>query len=169
MNRRDFLHAGTAGLALSAAGGYHAAAADPKPPRVGLIGCGWYGKVDLLRLIQVAPVEVVSLCDVDKKMLAGAADIVVGRQASKKKPRTYGDYRDMLKEKDLDIVLVGTPDHWHALPMIAAVEAGADVFVQKPISVDVLGGPAMLEAARQKPRGVQGRAPPRGPPPPLGA
>jgi predicted dehydrogenase len=151
MNRRQFLGTGAAGLALSQA----AAFAEGKPPRVGLIGCGWYGKVDLLRLIQVAPVDVVSLCDVDKKMLADAADIVAGRQQSKKKPRTYADYRDMLKEKDLDIVLVNTPDHWHALPMIAALEAGADVWVQKPISVDVAEGQAMLAAARKHKRVVQ--------------
>src|SRR5581483_6615766 len=122
---------------------------------VGLIGCGWYGKIDLTRLIQVAPVEVVSLCDVDKKMLERAAEIVAARQASKKKPRTYHDYRDMLKEKDLDIVLIGTPDHWHALPMIAACEAGADIYVQKPISVDVAEGAAMLAAARANKRVVQ--------------
>src|SRR5438874_1134663 len=102
MNRRDFLQAGTAGLALSVAGGYHAAFAADKAPRVGLIGCGWYGKIDLLRLIQVAPVEVVSLCDVDKKMLANAAEQVTGRQKSKQKPSTYADYRDMLKAKHLD-------------------------------------------------------------------
>jgi predicted dehydrogenase len=155
MNRRDFLHRSAAGLALSAAGSSFAAFADGKPPRVGLIGSGWYGKVDLLRLIQVAPVEVVSLCDVDKKMLADAADIVAGRQQSKKKPRTFHDYRDMLKEKDLDIVLIATPDHWHALPMIAAVEAGADVYVQKPISVDVVEGQAMVAAARKHQRVVQ--------------
>ena len=70
MNRRQFLGAGAAGLALSQPA-VEAAFAD-RTPRVGLIGCGWYGKVDLLRLIQVAPVEVVSLCDVDKKMLAQA-------------------------------------------------------------------------------------------------
>jgi predicted dehydrogenase len=155
MNRRQFLEAGAAGLALSQAALHAAEAADRKPPRVGLIGCGWYGKVDLLRFIQVAPVEVVSLCDVDKKMLAEAADIVAGRQKSKKKPRAYSDYRDMLKEKDLDIVLVDTPDHWHALPMIAAVEAGADVWVQKPISVDVVEGQAMVAAARKHKRVVQ--------------
>jgi predicted dehydrogenase len=155
MNRRDFLHAGTAGMVLSAAAGYHAAFAAEKAPRVGLIGCGWYGKIDLLRLIQVAPAEVVSLCDVDKKMLADAAEIVAGRQKSKKKPRTFADYRDMLKEKDLDIVLIATPDHWHALPMIAAVEAGADVYVQKPISVDVVEGQAMVAAARKNKRVVQ--------------
>jgi predicted dehydrogenase len=154
MNRRDFLHASAAGFALSAAKGYAAEFADTKP-RAGLIGCGWYGKCDLFRLIQVAPVEVVSLCDVDQKMLAEAADMVAERQASKKKPRTYGDYRQMLKEKDLDIVLIGTPDHWHALNMIAAVEAGADVYCQKPISVDVLEGQAMVAAARKNKRVVQ--------------
>src|SRR5262249_37526294 len=72
-----------------------------------------------------------------------------------KAPRTYSDYRKMLAEKDLDIVLIGTPDHWHALQMIAAVEAGADVYVQKPISVDVLEGEAMLAAARKHNRVVQ--------------
>jgi predicted dehydrogenase len=154
MNRRQFLSASAAGAALSHAA-LAAEFADRKSPRVGLIGCGWYGKCDLLRLIQVAPVEVVSLCDVDKKMLAAAAEVVAGRQASKKKPRTYGDYRAMLKEKDLDIVLVNTPDHWHALPMIAAVEAGADVWVQKPISVDVAEGQAMVAAARKHKRVVQ--------------
>jgi predicted dehydrogenase len=154
MNRRDFLHASAAGLALTAFGGQRAFA-DSKAPRVGLIGCGWYGKSDLFRLIQVAPVDVVSLCDVDKRLLAEAADLVATRQVSKKKPRTYGDYRDMLKEKDLDIVLVGTPDHWHALPMIAAVEAGTDVYVQKPISVDIVEGQAMVAAARKHKRVVQ--------------
>src|SRR5437868_12935288 len=88
-------------------------------------------------------------------MLSNAADMVATRQASKKRPRTYGDYREMLKEKDLDIVLVGTPDHWHALAMIAAVEAGADIYVQKPISVDVVEGQAMLAAARKHKRVVQ--------------
>src|SRR5437762_9509285 len=128
MNRRTFLQTGaTAAIALSSLPNYAAELADQKK-RVGLIGCGWYGKCDLLRLIQVAPVEVVSLCDVDKHMLAEAAEIVAGRQKSKKKPRTFTDYREMLKEKDLDVVEVATPDHWHCLPLIAAVEAGADVY-----------------------------------------
>jgi len=155
MNRRKFLEVSAAGVALSAIGNYAAEFADQKPKRVGLIGTGWYGKADLLRLIQVAPVEVVSLCDVDKHMLADAAEMVASRQASKKKPRTYGDYREMLKEKDLDVVLIATPDHWHALAMIAAAEAGADIYVQKPISVDVAEGQAMLAAARKHKRVVQ--------------
>jgi predicted dehydrogenase len=157
MNRREFLQAGSAaaGLALSVGGRSASGFSGRQAKRVGLIGCGWYGKCDLLRLIQVAPVEVVSLCDVDKKMLADAAVQVADRQASKKTPRTYGDYREMLKEKDLDIVLIATPDHWHALPMIAAVEAGADIYVQKPISVDVTEGQAMVAAARKHQRVVQ--------------
>src|SRR6266705_3661712 len=148
MNRRKFLKLGAASLAFSSLGGYAAELADQKK-HVGLIGCGWYGKCDLLRLVQVAPVEVVSLCDVDKRMVSDAADIVASRQLSKKKPRTYGDYREMLKAKDLDLVLIETPDHWHALPMIEAVKSGLDVWVQKPISVDVVEGQAMLAAARK--------------------
>jgi predicted dehydrogenase len=155
MNRRDFLASSASALALSALYPHVAGAAEVKSMRVGLIGTGWYGKCDLLRLIQVAPVNVVSLCDVDKDMVEGAAEIVSTRQASKKKPRTFGDYREMLKEKDLDIVLIGTPDHWHALNMIAAVESGADVYCQKPISADIAEGQAMLAAARKHKRVVQ--------------
>jgi len=153
-NRRQFLLTSAAALAWSRLPGDAAEGADAKK-RVGLIGCGWYGKCDLLRLIQVAPVEVVSLCDVDKRMLADAAEQVASRQASHKTPRTYGDYRQMLREKDLDMVLIATPDHWHALPMIAAVEAGADVYVQKPTAVDVVESQAMLAAARKHRRVVQ--------------
>src|ERR1700746_1282643 len=119
MNRRQFVYLGAAGV-RAATTMRAEQAADQKIKRVGLIGCGWYGKTDLFRLIQVSPVEVVSLCDVDSKMLAEAAEMTAQRQASKKKPRTYSDYRKMLAEKDLDIVLVGTPDHWHALAMIEA-------------------------------------------------
>lgn len=156
MNRREFLRTGSAvGLGLGAASSWAIGAAPSSPKRVGLIGCGWYGKCDLIRLIQVEPVEVVALCDVDKKMLSEAADQIAGRQNSKKTPRTHADYREMLKERDLDIVLIATPDHWHALPMIAAVEAGADVYVQKPISIDIAEGKAMVEAARKHKRVVQ--------------
>lgn len=156
MDRRHFLQVGGAGAASSlVASRLLAGPSASKPKRVGLIGTGWYGKCDLLRLLQVAPVEVVSLCDVDRQLLSDAADLVATRQKSGRKPRTYGDYRQMLGEKDLDIVLVATPDHWHALPAIAAMQAGADVYVQKPIGVDVVEGQAMLAAARKHGRVVQ--------------
>jgi predicted dehydrogenase len=154
MNRRQFLQRSAAFLAASSLPSFAVDFADQRK-RVGLIGCGWYGKTDLFRLLQVAPVEVVSLCDVDSRMLADCAGRVAERQASKKTPRTYGDYRNMLAERDLDVVLVATPDHWHALSMIEAVKAGADVYCQKPTSVDVVESQAMLAAARKYGRVVQ--------------
>lgn len=155
MNRRRFLQMAGTGLAFSLVNRSRLIAAETSVKRVGLIGSGWYGKCDLLRLLQVAPVEVVSLCDVDKRMLTEAADLVAQRQKSGKKPRTYASYQAMLQEKDLDLVIIATPDHWHALPMIEAVKAGADVYLQKPISVDVVEGQAMLAAARKYQRVVQ--------------
>ena len=171
MDRRSFLSSTAASAAVSAVAASNAGAQSDekntsaqvvggqqgsgKVPRVGLIGCGWYGKCDLFRLLQVANVEVISLCDVDQKMLEEAGTMVAARQPSGKKPRLFSDYREMLKPKDLDIVLIGTPDHWHALQMIAAVEAGADVYVQKPTSVDVVESQAMLAAARKNKRVVQ--------------
>jgi predicted dehydrogenase len=156
MKRRDFLKAGVGGAAslLALQAGAFAAAGD-ETLRVGLIGCGWYGKTDLLHLIQVAPVEVVGLCDVDSRMVGEAADLVAQRQKSKTRPTTYGDYRKLLSDQQPDIVLIGTPDHWHCLPMVEACKAGVDVYVQKPISYDVVEGQAMLAAARKYNRTVQ--------------
>lgn len=156
MNRRQLLTTsalGLAGLALSRFPAAFAAEGDKK--RVGLIGTGWYGKCDLMRLIQVAPVDVVSICDVDKRMVEDAAELISTRQLSKKKPRIYSDYREMLKEKNLDIALIGTPDHWHALQTIEAMKAGCDVYCQKPIGVDVVECQAMLAAARKYKKVVQ--------------
>ncbi|QJW90531.1 Gfo/Idh/MocA family oxidoreductase [Spirosoma taeanense] len=158
IDRRKFLQGTTASLALSAlsASGMKTDFFNQaKTYRVALIGTGWYGKSDLFRLIQVAPVEVVALCDVDKNMLDGAAKLVSQRQKSGKTPKLYGDYRKMLAENKLDIVLIGTPDHWHALQTIDAVKSGAHVYVQKPISVDVIEGEAMVAAARKYNKVVQ--------------
>ena len=138
MQRRDFIKTGSAAVALSALHTNAYAQAGDKKRRVALIGCGWYGTCDLLRLIQVTPVEVVGLCDVDTKMYDQTADLVVERQKLGKKPTHYGDYRKLLAEHKPDIVLVGTPDHWHALAMIAAVKGVADVYCQNPIRKDVV-------------------------------
>ncbi len=156
MDRRTFLTQSTLAATATASlarGAY--AAETSKPRRVGLIGCGWYGKCDLLQLINIEPVEVVSLCDVDSKMLDECADLIQSRQKSGKRPRTYARFDEMLGEKDLDIVMVATPDHWHALAMIAAVKSGADVWVQKPTGVDVLESKAMVDAAQAHQRVVQ--------------
>src|SRR3954453_22760345 len=156
MFRREFLKAGVTGAATFAALQSRAfAEAGDKPLRVALIGCGWYGKTDLFHLMQVSPVEVVGLCDVDSKMLSEAAELVSQRQPSKKKPATYADYEKLLSKEKPEIVLVGTPDHWHCLPMVAACKTGADVYQQKPISYDVVEGQAMVAAARKYNRTVQ--------------
>jgi predicted dehydrogenase len=157
IHRRTLLKGATASLTLAAlhASGMPILFDTAKTYRVGLIGTGWYGKSDLFRLIQVAPVEVIALCDVDKNMLAEAANMVSQRQKSGKKPNLYTDYRKMLAESGLDIVLIGTPDHWHALQTIDALKSGANVYVQKPVSVDVIEGEAMVAAARKYNKVVQ--------------
>jgi predicted dehydrogenase len=162
MQRRKFL---TATAAATTAGLFtktrSAAAIETveaaKKYRVGLIGTGWYGKVDLFRLLAVAgdEVEVVGLCDVDKNMLAEAAKLTAQRQQSGKQPALYADYRKLLAEQMLDIAIIGTPDHWHALPMIEACQSGCDVYVQKPVGVDFVEGEAMVAAARKYDRVVQ--------------
>lgn len=155
-NRRKFLKGASAAMALSSFGAYgFDFIPTQKLLRVGLIGTGWYGKSDLFRLIQVANVEVLSLCDVDEKLLSEAAELVSQRQKSGKKPETFADYRKMLSKKNLDIVIIGSPDHWHALQCIDALKSGAHVYVQKPISVDVIEGEAMVAAARKYNKVVQ--------------
>lgn len=179
-NRRNFIKASAVGIgALTLASQINPLSAEPKeqprhdmganspdaqlwakegkPVRVALIGCGWYGKSDLFRIIQCGgdKINVVALCDVNKKMLDEAGELVAQRQASGKVPQKYKDYRKLLEEQKIDICLIGTPDHWHALPMIAACEAGCDVYVQKPIGCDVVECQAMLAAARKYNRVVQ--------------
>jgi len=155
ISRRRFLQTASASFALSTLGASGVDLVNQKPKRVGLIGAGWYGKSDLWRLMQVAPVEVVSMCDPDKNMLEGAVEIHGQRAKGKPAPQLFKDYREMLKAEKLDLVIIGSPDHWHALQAIAAIEAGADVYLQKPISVDVLEGEAILAAARKHHRVVQ--------------
>ncbi|MEM7316637.1 MAG: Gfo/Idh/MocA family oxidoreductase, partial [Planctomycetota bacterium] len=155
MNRREFVRTSTAAATVAALSPNLYATTNNKKRRVGVIGPGWYGKCDLLQLMHVEPIEVVSLCDVDSNMLNEAADLVATRQQSGKRPQTFKDYRNLLSKVEHDIILVDTPDHWHALPMIAAVEAGADVYCQKPTGVDVMESKAMLDAARRTNRVVQ--------------
>ncbi len=155
-NRRSFIKSTSATIALAALHPGDLNLFDSlRARRVALIGTGWYGKSDLFRLMQVAPVDVVALCDVDRHQLEQAAALVTDRQQIKKKPRLYSDYHQLLVETKPDIVLVGTPDHWHALITIDAIKAGANVFVQKPVCVDVIEGAAMVAAARKYNRTVQ--------------
>jgi predicted dehydrogenase len=156
-NRREVLGGAAAVITAAQLGG--AAFARARPYRVGMIGTGWMGKADIFALMQVAPVEVVALCDVDSVMLAEAQQMILAFPDSlakqTRKPELYSDYRKMLAKHHFDIVIVGTPDHWHALTAIAAMKAGANVYLEKPITVDVNEGKAVVAAARSLGRIVQ--------------
>ena len=100
---------------------------------IGAIGINGMGWSNLKSALKIPGVNVVALCDVDKNVLdKRLADLgKMGKDTSKVK--TYGDYKQLLDNKDVDAVIIGTPDHWHALIMIHAVEAGKDVYVEKPV------------------------------------
>lgn len=156
MDRRSFLRHASAIAALSTLqqSGLAQWGSGPRR-RVALIGTGWYGKSDLFRLMQVAAVDVVGLCDVDRQQLEGAQALIQARSGQTTTIPGYKDYRTLLKEQKPDIVLIGTPDHWHALQAIEAVRSGAHVYLQKPISVDVIEGEAVVAAARKHGRVIQ--------------
>ena len=153
MNRRSFVSTlAVTGAALATGTRIFAAATNPRP-RLGLIGCGWYGGVNLESFARAAGVDIVSLCDVNERFLQKTLRTVSKYQSSV--PRTFADYREMLDSVEHDIVIVATPDHWHALPALAAIKSGADVYLEKPIGVDVIEGEAMVAAARKYGRVVQ--------------
>lgn len=121
--------------------------------QVGLIGCKGMGFTDLLSLLKNSEVEVVALCDVDKNVLRErTADLQKG---DVKKPKWYTDYRKMLDDSDIDIVVVGTPDHWHCLQLTDAIDAGKDVYCEKPIANSVAECETMLAKVDASDRMVQ--------------
>jgi len=157
LNRRQFLKGSSAATMVLASMGLMSMdfIKTDKPLRVALIGTGWYGKSDLFRLLQISDVSVEALCDVDSNLLKEAGEMVSKRQKSGKTPKLYKDYRELLANHKLDIVVIGTPDHWHALQTIAAIQSGAHVYLQKPISVDVIEGEAVVAAATKYNKKVQ--------------
>ncbi len=149
MQRRGFL---TSSLAAGMAPAFLGSQNRTKY-RTALIGTGWWGMNILREAIKTRECAVVGMADVDANQLDPAAAEV--EKMSGDQPRRYRDYRDLLAKEDVDIVIVATPDHWHALTMIAAVEKGAHVYVEKPIGHTILEGRAMVNAARDAGRVVQ--------------
>lgn len=152
MDRRTFTLSSLAAVGSMAASS-RASGADKPKAKAGLIGCGWFGGVALNAMAEVGGVEFVSLCDPNGNAIKTTAEALAKHQATP--ARTFEDYRQMLDSAKHDIVIVSTPDHWHALPAIAAMQSGADVFIEKPISVDVMEGEALVAAARKYQRVVQ--------------
>jgi len=121
---------------------------------VALIGCGGQGRADLNKMIRIKNVECVALCDVDDDQAARESKMI--EDAGFRKPSvSTRDFRKILEMKEVDAVVIGTPDHWHALPTIMACQAGKDVYVEKPLSVAIAEGRAMVRAARKYDRVVQ--------------
>ncbi|MDX9753988.1 MAG: Gfo/Idh/MocA family oxidoreductase [bacterium] len=173
LGRRSFLKTTAATGALLSAPIIQGKA-QTKKFRTATIGCGWWGLNITKNAIASGETEIVGLCDVDQSPSRDLDTVhredVPGYDASRPylekaqqmvealcgdKPRLYTDYREMLEKEKPEIVIVGTPDHWHALPTIDAVKAGAHVYVEKPVCHTVLEGKAMVDAARKYNRVVQ--------------
>ena len=154
INRRGFIR--RAGIGTFAALGASAVATNSAQwvaasdrVRVALIGAGRQGTGDMRAFADQPDVEVVAVCDVYKPNLDK------GLHAAGDKAKAHKDFREVLDRKDVDAVIVGTPDHWHALPAVLACQAGKDVYVEKPISTTIEEGKRMVEAARKYSRVVQ--------------
>ncbi len=152
MKRRQFIR--TSALATSIF-----ASTSPllrsKPPtyRLALIGSGWWGNNILREALASGRSQLVGICDVDEAALKSTTEEVEKQGVAR--PKWYKDFRECLTESQPEIVIVATPDHWHALNAIEAIEAGAHVYLEKPISHTLLEGRAILKAARQHDRVVQ--------------
>ena len=162
MSRRRFLHsslsAGAAGASAAlwtpttnAFGGRQGAPSDRIV--VGAIGVNGMGFSNIRSLLKLDGVECAALCDVDANVLAERAAEV--EEMTGQAPKTYGDYRGLLENSDLDAVVIGTPDHWHCLQMVDACAAGKDVYVEKPLANSIQECEIMMAAATHYDRVVQ--------------
>jgi len=119
---------------------------------IGINGMGW---ANVTSALKVAGVNLVALCDVDKNVLDKRMADLAKLKVDAGKIKTYTDYRKLLEQKDIDAVIIGTPDHWHALIMIAACQAGKDVYVEKPVGNSIGECRAMVAAQKRYNRVVQ--------------
>ena len=149
MRRRKFLQMGSASVLTVAATPRLRAVGANNRVNVGLIGCGGRGRYVAGHMRNVAGVKFAAVCDVYEKNLASAA-----RWAGDG-VKTYQDFRQLLDDRDVDVVLIATPDHWHAMPAVLACQAGKDVYVEKPLAHNIKEGRAIVEASRKYQRVVQ--------------
>lgn len=152
-NRRQFVHsAAVSSLAMGVAPAIRAANKG-KSYRTALIGSGWWGMNILKEAMACGACQVTALADVDADVLELAAEQV--STLSSDKPKTYRDYRELFDKEQIEIAIVATPDHWHALNSIAAIDAGAHVFLEKPTGHTIEESRAVLKAARSANRTVE--------------
>ena len=154
ITRRDFVKDSTitaigTGLALSAGPFANTVLGANDKIVVGVIGCGSQGRWNMRDFLRQPDVQIAAICDVYE------ANLNQAREMTDDKAATYKDFRKLLERKDIDAVIVATPDHWHALPTIHACDAGKDVYVEKPLSHTIEEGRKMVDAARRNKRVVQ--------------
>jgi predicted dehydrogenase len=147
MERRSFIQKSTLTTAGLITVFHIPAFAQNRKIKTGLIGCGWYGMVDIRSALKTGDVEVVAICDVDTDHLSNSAAEIEKLQGSK--PKEYKYYADLLNHQGLEAVFIATPPHWHALPFIAACEKGFDIYCEKPLAYDVREGQVMVKAAHE--------------------
>lgn len=122
---------------------------------VGAIGINGMGWADLTAVLKVPGVNIVALCDVDANVLDKRMNDLTKLNVDTARIKKYADYRKLLDQKDIDVVLIGTPDHWHALQMIHACQAGKDVYVEKPVGNSIEECRAMVAAQQHYNKIVQ--------------
>lgn len=151
MNRTDFLKTSAlTGATLITDPAQVRAFITPKKAqkyRTAVVGTGWWGGNILRASVQAGESKIVGLCDVDTRQLKKTGEDL--SKLTSDQPKLYRDYREMLATEKPEIVIVATPDHWHPLIAIAAMQAGAHVYVEKPISHTINEGKAMVKTARQ--------------------
>ena len=123
--------------------------------RIAQIGCGGAGRNNLISCLKAGPTECVAVCDIDDAQSAIAVKRVREETSTPEPKLVTRDFRRVLDLRDLDAVIISTPDHWHALPMIMACQSGRDVYVQKPLATSIAEGRMMAEAAHRYNRVVQ--------------
>lgn len=156
-NRRQFLGAAALGAAalstLRSRAAETPAAPAPRTVKLGLIGCGWWGMVNVKGAYKAGGAQVIAICDIDSANLEATAAEIEKLQGSR--PLTFKLYEDLLAVTGLEAVIIATPPQWHALPFIAAVNRGLDVFCEKPLAYDIREGRAMVDAAAKSKSIVQ--------------
>ena len=123
---------------------------------IGAIGINGMGWSNVQAALKVPGVNLVAVCDIDKSVIDKRLKELATKNIDTSKIKTYGDYRQLLDQKDIDAVIIGTPDHWHALIMIHACEAGKDVYVEKPVGNSIIECRTMVAAQQRYNRVVQG-------------
>jgi len=153
VSRRRFMGSALAGTISASTLIHRAYAAGGGALKMGLIGAGGYGMNDVKAALRVGGVEMIATCDVDSEHLQDSADQIEKLQA--KRPQTFKDYRQLLELPDLQAVIIATPPQWHALPFLAALDRGLDIYAEKPLAYDIREGQAMVAAARKTRQVVQ--------------